>query len=123
MTAFVFYESVAPFKEKQRISNLETEHYQGIMLANELQSGHNKLSFIVAFFTQNTVLKRPFKLVKFVKARISKRYEPKEVKNFDLEYLQGDLQYDKLLNCYVLNDNIVVLVTIYIVLFLDENLN
>ena len=123
MTAFVFYESVAPFKEKQRISNLETEHYQGIMLANELQSGHNKLSFIVAFFTQNTVLKRPFKLVKFVKTRISKRYEPKEVKNFDLEYLQGDLQYDKLLNCYVLNDNIVVLVTIYIVLFLDENLN
>ena len=36
MTAFTFYEAVAPFKEKQRISTLETEHYQGIVLANEL---------------------------------------------------------------------------------------
>ena len=36
----------------------------------------------MAFFTQNTVLKRPFKLVKFVKAPTSERYEPREVKNF-----------------------------------------
>ena len=43
----------------------------------------------MAFFTQNTVLKRPFKLVKFVKAPTSERYEPREVKNFDLEYQQG----------------------------------
>ena len=88
-TAFIFYEAVAPFKEKQRISTLETEHYQGIVLANEMQSGRNKRTFVVAFFTQNTVLKRPFKLVKFVKARLSNRYEPKEVRDFDLEYQQG----------------------------------